>query len=61
MKEINNDEFIKVVDTLDECNFMFGGPIYIITDEDIKLLKSGKIINFSCNYEYGCALIYDNK
>lgn len=61
MKEIDDCEFIKVVDNLDECDFMYGGSVYIITEDDIELLKSGKIINFSCNVEYGCALIYDNK
>lgn len=51
-------ENIKVVDSKDQCDWMFGGGEYLIDDDDIELLKSGKIINFSVNQEYGCALIY---
>ena len=52
-------EEIKVCDTYDECDYCYGGTNYIITDDDIELLKAGKIINFSVNAgEYGCTLAY---
>lgn len=47
-----------VFNDLSECNFMYGGERYILTDRDIELLKQGKIINFSVNDEYGCTLQY---
>ena len=47
-----------VFDDISECDFMYGGECYILTDADIELLKQGKIINFSVNDEYGCALLY---
>ena len=54
-------EEIKVCDTYDECDYCYGGTNYIITDEDIEMLKAGKIINFSVNSgEYGCTLAYKN-
>ena len=46
------------VDSLEDADYEFGGEDYIITDEDIKLLKSGKILNFDVNAEYGCTLSY---
>jgi len=54
-------EQIKVCDTYEECDYMHGGGDYIITDKDIELLKTGKIINFSVNLEYGCTLAYAKK
>lgn len=51
-------EHYKVCDSYDECDYEFGGGDYFITDEDIELLKAGKIINFSVNDEYGCTLAY---
>mgnify|MGYP006991637030 CR=1 FL=1 len=54
----NPFEMIKVVDNKDQCDWLYGGDAYFIDDNDIELLKSGKIINFSVNQEYGCALIY---
>lgn len=59
----SNDEyeFVRVVDSFDDCDYMFGGNDYIITDEDIELLKAGKIINFSVCDEYGCTLSYKPK
>ena len=48
----NNDlEFFRVVDSFQDCDYMYGGEDFVITDEDIELLKSGKIINFSVNIE----------
>ena len=38
---------------------MYGGECFIITNEDIKRLKNGEIINFFVNMEYGCTLKYD--
>ncbi len=32
----------------------------VITDEDIELLKSGKILEFSINDEYDCAMAYSD-
>ena len=32
-----------------------------ITDEDIELLKSGKILEFSINDEYDCAMAYSKE
>lgn len=55
------DEFVKVVDTYDLADYIYGGEDFMITDEDIELLKSGKIINFSINEEYGCTLAYMNE
>ena len=47
-----------VFDSISDCDFMYGGEQYVLTDKDIKLLKQGKIINFSVNAEYGCTLQY---
>ena len=46
-------------DEYDNCNYGFGGTDFIITEEDIELLKQGKIINFTVNDEYGCTLAYE--
>lgn len=54
-------EFIKVVDSYDEADYWYGGIDIMITDEDIELLKSGKIINFTVNSEYGCTIAYLNE
>lgn len=51
-------EFVSVVDSFQDCDYIYGGCDFVITDEDIELLKSGKIINFSVNDEYGCTLSY---
>lgn len=42
-----------------EADFMFGGELYTITDEDFERLKHGEIINFFVNMEYGCLLMYE--
>lgn len=47
-----------VFNNINECDFMYGGEQYRLTDKDIELLKQGKIINFSVNNEYGCTLQY---
>lgn len=46
------------VNSTDEADYEYGGEDIIINDEDIELLKSGKILNFDVNMEYGCCLIY---
>ena len=46
------------IDNLDDANYWWGGENFIITDEDIERLKSGKILNFDVNGEYGCTLSY---
>ena len=51
-------EFVRVVDSFKDCDYMYGGMDFFITDEDFELLKAGKIINFSVNDEYGCTLSY---
>ena len=53
------DPRTKICHTIKDANFMYGGEIYILTDKDIEILKSGLIINFSVNDEYGCTLQYD--
>ncbi len=55
------DEDVKIVDTYDQADYWYGGIDIMITDEDIELLKSGKIINFTVNREYGCTLAYMNE
>ena len=52
------EEIGKVVDSYEEADYLYGGENYFITDKDIELLKQGKIINFSCNDEYGNTLRY---
>ena len=47
-----------IFDSINDCDFMYGGEQYVLTDKDIELLKQGKIINFSVNAEYGCTLQY---
>lgn len=44
-----------------DADFMYGGESYTITDEDIKRLKNGEILNFFVNMEYGCTLKYEAK
>lgn len=46
------------VNSTDEADYEYGGEDIIINDEDIELLKSGKILNFDVNMEYGCTLSY---
>ena len=46
------------IDNLDDAVYWYGGEDFVITDEDIELLKSGKILNFDVNAEYGCTLSY---
>lgn len=50
-----------VFNSVEECDFMYGGERFVLTDKDIELLKQGKIINFSVNDEYGCTLQYEGK
>lgn len=52
------NEWRQWVDKLDEADYEYGGEDFIITDDDIELLKSGKILNFDVNMEYGCTLRY---
>lgn len=54
-------EDISVRDSYDECDYIYGGTDFVITDEDIVLMKAGKIINFSVNGEYGCTLAYEKE
>ena len=51
-------EDIEIKNSKDECDYWYGGCDYILTDEDIEILKQGKFINFSVNQEYGCTLSY---
>ena len=51
---------IGVFDKEEECDYIYGGEDFYLTDEDIMLLKQGKIINFDVNLEYGCTLRYKN-
>lgn len=51
-------EKVWVRDSYEECDYFWGGNDFILTDEDFELLKSGKILNFSVNGEYGCTLAY---
>lgn len=46
------------VDKLDEADYEYGGEDLTITDDEIELLKSGKILNFDVNMKYGCTLRY---
>ena len=39
---------------VDSCSYID----LVITDEDIELLKSGKILEFNINDEYDCAMAY---
>lgn len=55
------EEFWTLKDSKEECDYMFGGCDFSINDEDIAALKSGKVINFSVNCEYGCTLSYGEK
>lgn len=61
MNSFDGFEFCRVVNCLEECEYLYGGNDFIINDEDIELLKSGKIINFSVCDEYGCTLSYKPK
>lgn len=54
----NSNNWRQWVDSKDEADYECGGEDIIITDEDIELLKSGKILNFDINMEYGCTLSY---
>lgn len=49
-------EFWEIVDSKKDCDYMYGGRDFVLTDADIAALKAGKIINFSVNCEYGCTL-----
>ena len=56
MKELTKYEDIAVKDNYKECEYLWGGCDFIVTDDDIELLKQGKIFNFTVNGEYGCTL-----
>lgn len=59
MAKLNNSNNRRQwVDSTDEADYEYGGEDIIITDKDIELLKSGKILNFDVNMEYGCTLSY---
>ena len=51
------EELRQFVDTLDEAEYVYGGDDYELTDEDLKLLMEGKILNIgiNCN-EYGITI-----
>lgn len=51
------EELRQFVDTLDEAEYFYGGDDYELTDEDLKLLMEGKILNIgiNCN-EYGITI-----
>ena len=51
----------EIIDNIEQADYICGGEDYILTDEDIKVLKDGKIINFDVNWEYGCTLRYEPK
>lgn len=53
-----SNEWRQWVNSTDEADYEYGGEDIIINDEDIELLKSGKILNFDVNMEYGCTLSY---
>ena len=48
-----------IIDDLTDAKYLYGGEDYVLTDEDIELLKQGKIFNFFVEDEYGCTLRYD--
>lgn len=54
-----NGDYAWIKDEKD-ADFMYGGEQFIITDEDILRLKSGDILNFFVNDEYGCILKYQH-
>lgn len=58
MNSSDGYEFVRVCNSFDDCDYIYGGNDFVITDRDIELLKSGKIINFSVVMEYGCTLSY---
>lgn len=43
-----------------DAEILYGGELYVITDDDIERLKNGEILNFFVNEEYGCILKYTN-
>ena len=49
-------EDIKIITNRKDANWLYGGSRFILTEDDIKALREGKIINFSINNEYGCTL-----
>ena len=51
-----------IIDSLDEADYLYGpGDDYIISDDDIKQLKAGKILNIFVNDEYGITLRYEKE
>lgn len=48
-----------IIDDLTDADYAYGGEDYVLTDEDIEMLKQGKIFNFFVEDEYGCTLRYD--
>ena len=55
----NPKNCLGIFDKIEDCDSMYGGEAFVLTDKDIELLKQGKIINFSVNDEYGCTLRYE--
>lgn len=55
------NERSKIIDDLNDADHLYGGEDYVLTDEDIELLKQGKIFNFVVQSEYGCTLRYDTR
>lgn len=46
----------KIITDRKDANYLYGGSRFIMTEDDIKALREGKIINFSVNDEYGCTI-----
>jgi hypothetical protein len=51
-------DICKVCNDISEASYLYGGEDYILTDDDLELLKNGAILNFFVNDEYGCTIRY---
>ena len=46
------------INNMKDADFIYGGEIWTITEDDIERLKKGEILNLFVNDEYGCVLKY---
>lgn len=55
------EEMWNTIEDIKDAEYLWGGADYVLTEDDLKALQEGKIINFSVNMEYGCTLRVEKK
>ena len=61
MRDTVGSEDVKIVDDTEDAYVLWGRVDYILTPDDIKALREGKIISATCNCEYAITLRLETK